>query len=114
MSREIKFRVWDSISKAFHYWGNIQNNKFNDFDLEHYTLTQFTGRKDKNGTDIYEGDVVLEEDYSSGACLNQQMKKKVVEYRTSGCIGFVCGFNIEFTTNIEVIGNIHQDPELLK
>ena len=105
--REIKFRVWDSISKAFHYWGNIQNNNFNDFDLEHYTLLQFTGLKDINGRDIYEGDVCKYKNY-----------KGVVSYEFRG---YQCkpknhnGLDVLSYREdlIEVIGNIYQNPELL-
>ncbi len=105
--REIKFRVWDSISKAFHYWGNIQNNKFSDFDLEHYTLMQYTGSKDKNGIDIYEGDVCKYKNY-----------KGVVSYVGRG---YECKANnhngldmLRYREElIEVIGNIYQNHELL-
>ena len=75
MSREIKFRVWDKIEKRFitptsfgqtHYnltlngkLYNLQNGSGGD----DYVVQQFTGLKDKNGKEIYEGDLIKEINY---------------------------------------------------
>jgi len=133
MEREIKFRGWDTILKSmvevFTIHWNSDNeiiggyflNKYgeeNTFDteLQKLELMQFTGLKDRNGKEIYEGDIcrfgsgrIKEIEYKGGGFGFQPDK----EWRTE-FVSF-SGHN-EFKIlmeHIEVIGNIYETPKLL-
>lgn len=71
-----------------------------------YELLQSTGLKDKNGTEIYEGDIV--ECYTEGL--------STVEFE-HGCFGLLCNGYFEGFVNvlgkIEIVGNIYEHPHLL-
>lgn len=122
MNREIKFRAWDKEEKKMFY--DVQNaydsepvwyGGFGEFlGDQSYEVMQYTGLKDKNGKEIYEGDIVK-------AIISGGTTK--VEY-----VNDLAGFNpwansivyagrqsfINPSEEIEVIGNIYSNPELLK
>jgi len=128
--REIKFRVWDAeIGKMVypHDRGDLEHHVLSiDKDsltyLNYQTsamsreLMQFTGLKDKNGKEIYEGDVIEYEwdnigvikhevKFVSGGFVMQQIKNIVGTWAIR-----INPYN-KFS---EVIGNIYENPELLK
>tara|TARA_R110002096_G_scaffold85214_5_gene196175 strand:- start:335 stop:694 length:360 start_codon:yes stop_codon:yes gene_type:complete len=117
-NREIKFRAWDSISTCYHYWRGIEHLPLKEFiELEHYTLEQCIGIKDKNGRYIYEGDIVsYYQPYAKRTDIH------VVKWDDEWA-----GFGLFERDNIwckesdwvkimhiDVVGNIHANPELLK
>lgn len=123
--REIKFRMWDTKQKG---WVMPPNHQIASsvpiveaFDKvgkspkilqlgEHtgrYVLMQFTGLHDKNGEDIFEGDIVKHPDYINLAIV---WNNNEGQWQTSSG----AGLNVRNDGNLEVIGNIYQNPELLK
>ncbi|MCK8639057.1 YopX family protein [Fructobacillus fructosus] len=121
--REIKFRAWGKKERlylpiieinAFNWYVRTYDNKYPAQEIE---LEQFTGLYDKNGNEIYEGDIVK----LHVVILSPDDKVGFIEYRPEFgyCINFggkvarqeYWAANDKHT--IEVIGNIHENKELL-
>ena len=58
MSREIKFRAWDNECKVIREYDELKGLTLDALDASGFELEQYTGLKDVNGKNIYEGDVV--------------------------------------------------------
>ena len=78
------------------------------------TVGQYTGLTDKNGTKIFEGDII------QGTIVSQWSKRKIICHIGWKIDGFVSidrkNFihKVKFAKDIEVIGNIYDNPELLE
>jgi len=124
-NRIIKFRAWDKQKKKMYYPkfetniqiddgyvgftnGRIDNGSFIlDYNAE---IMQFTGLHDKNGKEIYEGDVI------EGTWNDKKVKGVVVFDEGMFGIEDVIGGDAYSLNrlNAEVIGNIYENPELLE
>ena len=141
MSREIKFRAWDDKNKKwllgyeyknlggfsltgecvlFGEWGGVFDTFLFNKDGKNWNdlkIMEFTGQKDKNEIDIYEGDIVNDDELGKGIVIFQ-----------SGCFFMMydADTNMEFLglktdtfgrlqekRIVEILGNIYENPELL-
>lgn len=151
MKREIKFRAWDNMTKSMYQVRDIDflaNREINsirlvigiqtseddiDFDFPirrsgEYELMQFTGLKDKNGKEIYEGDILKLDDgriaqvvwYDTGWYIesnpHSKMEKsfsKIDRKDNEYSVILLSAERYGKLKHSEVIGNIYENPELL-
>ena len=86
------------------------------FKSENYVLTQFTGLKDKNGKEIYEGDILLHDDTNWGyGGEYDRSHDGYLRYVVPGIDELLKEtYDAELMESWEVIGNAHENPELLE
>jgi uncharacterized phage protein (TIGR01671 family) len=144
--REVKFRAWDIDNEKM---GDVVTMNFNDNELtiyptcdgypkhfECYEIMQYTGLKDKNGKEIYEGDIIVHK--NSLGNLKYTLEVRFGEYYIETCIdachelcdedpisvkcyGFYFKRGVsEYSLNEQcfddysVIGNIYENPEIME
>ena len=128
--REIKFRAWDKGLKRMIYLSEptVENDDFSGivFKLRDYfvsafssdriedlELMQYTGLRDKNGREVYEGDIMRFKDWWDEEMVGEvRYSEKDMAFTIVN--DFWDGFPIMYADDLEVIGNIYENPELLE
>ncbi|MCK9369525.1 YopX family protein [Candidatus Dojkabacteria bacterium] len=132
MNREIKFRAWDKVSSKMYFvyqmsffWDGDRGADWNrgaiklcedteDFSKNNWKapgdieIMQYTGLKDKNGKEIYEGDIL-----KCGNVEKFEVKWIVTEHKCFVQYGYPDTHNFHCSHWCEVIGNIYENPELI-
>lgn len=127
--REIKFRAWDKFTNTMWNWeehnafstdkGSIKQ-WFEDYDL---IVMEYTGLKDSNGKEMYEGDIVVAIALKEYECEEELCISDII-YNQGNALGewqvrskgYEHGLPIVWGgwESLKVIGNIYENPELLK
>lgn len=110
--REIKFRSWYPLENRMMSHDEMSDmldlsygEMFGEAEMKAIPTMQFTGLKDKNGVEIYEGDIVCNEGFKEKVYWDQFYGWVVSDEAMLGEVNFA---------SIKVIGNIYENPELLE
>jgi uncharacterized phage protein (TIGR01671 family) len=142
MNRELKFNVWDKLNQRFcpihvdaykitwhgDFWSISCSElydktcfPFSRLDSDRFVICQYTGLKDKNGKEIYDNDIIFYhaiqerfEDIQTGIVTwDQEMSSWVMQIK-DGPPGSFYFLYKSLPNDYKIIGNIFENPELLK
>lgn len=119
--KKLKFRIWDNshnefirpdyglIGFCYPLDGRIAVLTSNSDPIEDCDIEQYTGLKGKNGKEIYEGDILIDD-------CGEPLEYWTVKYEYGKFVGETQGVveDLFELTDLEIIGNIHENAELLE
>lgn len=118
--RKIKFRGKDILHKSWQYgslakdepqkaYYIIDNEYGRGIDVDENTIGQYTGLKDKNGKEIYEGDIVYvaSEDENAFILWDKETARYIIQFN-----GWSADFDNYYGKELEVIGNIYEKIQI--
>lgn len=128
----LKFRVWDKERECYldktelagitpdgKYILYIEEEEISRLEIdENYVVEQYTGLKDKNGKEIYEGDILGDmwrDGYIAWCDKCKQLQYHILTHGCMACLGDVQWYElINDNGKLEVVGNVHENPDLLE
>lgn len=125
MNEDLKFKIFDATDSdnphmtremsLLDFCGYV-NHYFTEEDLNKIDVLRYTGLKDKNGKEIWEGDIVsIYEVYvSCNECGSKEEHTKYLEVKFKDGVFTASHYGLRsLANNTKIIGNIYEDPELL-
>ena len=114
--------VWDIKKVSFYILPHLTHypsdcNSLDGYEVETETVGQFTGLYDRNGMEIYEGDIIISDEYKHTRHYVRYMESEAmfVAMIIGSPLDEYCGIRQSWIDKFskKIIGNIHDNPELL-
>lgn len=130
--RELKFRIWDKERECYldetelagitpdgKYILYIEEEEVSRLEIDENYVVEFdTGLKDKNGKEIYEGDILGDmwrDGYIAWCDKCKQLQYHILTHGCMACLGDVQWYElVNDNGKLEVVGNVHENPDLLE
>lgn len=128
----LKFRVWDKERECYldetelagitpdgKYILYIEEEEVSRLEIDENYVVEFdTGLKDKNGKEIYEGDILGDmwrDGYIAWCDKCKQLQYHILTHECMACLGDVQWYElVNDNGKLEVVGNVHENPDLLE